>query len=54
MADHDDPGERQFRLLADHAPVMIWRSDLTRGCDFFNRLWLEFTGRTFERETGGG
>lgn len=43
-----------FKLLADNAPVMIWRADTTRGCDFFNRPWLAFTGRSYEQELGAG
>lgn len=46
--------EVQFRALADHAPVMIWRSDLTKGCNYFNKPWLEFTGRSLEQELGHG
>jgi PAS domain S-box-containing protein len=46
--------EAQFRALADHAPVLIWRSDLSMGCDFFNKPWLEFTGRRLEEELGNG
>ncbi|HYZ32613.1 MAG TPA: PAS domain S-box protein, partial [Crenalkalicoccus sp.] len=46
--------EARFRLLADHAPVMIWRADATGGYDFFNRPWLEFRGRTMEQELGLG
>ena len=44
----------QFRALADHAPVLIWRADLSMGCDFFNRPWLEFTGRRLDQELGFG
>ena len=33
---------------------MIWRADLTMGCDFFNKPWLEFTGRQLEQELGTG
>ncbi len=44
----------QFRLLADNAPVMIWRADRSRGCDFFNKPWLDFTGRSLEQELGFG
>ncbi len=44
----------QFRALADHAPVMIWRSGLGMGCDFFNKPWLDFTGRALEQELGLG
>jgi two-component system, sensor histidine kinase PdtaS len=47
-------GESQFRLLADNAPMMIWRSDTTKACDFFNKPWLKFTGRSMEEELGFG
>ncbi len=43
-----------FEELADNAPVMIRRSRLDRLCDFFNKPWLDFTGRTFEEEFGVG
>jgi PAS domain S-box-containing protein len=46
--------EQSFRLLADNAPVMIWRSGPDRLCDWFNRPWLQFTGRTMEQELGSG
>jgi PAS domain S-box-containing protein len=48
-----DP-ERDFQLLADNAPVMIWRSGPDRLCDWFNRPWLEFTGRTMKQELRNG
>ncbi len=47
----DDP---RFRLLADHAPVMLWMSGLDGLCDFFNDTWLRFTGRSLEQERGNG
>lgn len=43
-----------FEELANNAPVMIWRSSLDKLCDFFNRSWLEFTGRTLEEQAGNG
>ncbi len=46
--------EERFRNMADTAPVMIWISGLDKLCTFFNRSWLEFTGRTMEQESGEG
>jgi PAS domain S-box-containing protein len=54
MNDRQTGGDQQFRLLADNAPVMIWRSDVTKACDFFNKPWLDFTGRTMAQELGSG
>jgi len=47
-------GEEDFRLLADNAPVMIWRSGPDKLCDWFNKPWVDFTGRTLEQELGTG
>lgn len=46
--------EKQFKTLADTAPAMIWTSGLNMECDFFNKGWLDFTGRTIEQEMGNG
>ena len=46
--------ESRFRLVADAAPVMIWMSGLDKLCTFFNKPWLEFSGRTIEQEMGNG
>ena len=43
-----------FEELANNAPVMIWRSRLDKLCDFFNKPWLDFTGRTHAQEFGMG
>jgi len=46
--------ETRFRLMADTAPVLIWMSDPDAQGTFFNKPWLEFTGRTLEQEQGYG
>jgi PAS domain S-box-containing protein len=33
---------------------MIWMSDATKACTWFNRPWLQFTGRSLEQEKGDG
>jgi len=47
-------GEERFRTLADNAPVMVWMSGPDALSYFFNKPWLDFTGRTMERELGYG
>jgi PAS domain S-box-containing protein len=46
--------EERFRLVANTAPVLIWMSGTDKRCTFFNKCWLDFTGRTVEQEMGEG
>src|SRR5215472_13641191 len=46
--------EARSRNMANTAPVMIWMSGANKLCAFFNKAWLEFTGRTLEEEIGNG
>lgn len=44
--------EERFRLMADSAPVLIWIAGPNRDYLWFNRMWLDFTGRDLEDELG--
>ena len=46
--------EKRFRVLANNAPVLIWMSGADKLCTYFNKSWLEFTGRSLEAELGNG
>jgi len=46
--------DARFRTVADSAPVLIWMSGPEKLRTFFNKGWLDFTGRTMEQELGKG
>ena len=46
--------EMRFRTVADAAPVLIWMAGPDKLCTFFNKGWLDFTGRKLEQELGNG
>ncbi len=44
----------EYAVIVEQAPILIWRADLTMGCDYFNERWLAFTGRALSQELGHG
>jgi PAS domain S-box-containing protein len=46
--------EQRFRLAADTAPVLMWMSETDKLCNYFNKPWLDFTGRSMQQELGNG
>lgn len=46
--------EGRFRALADNASALVWISDEDKRCTYFNKVWLEFTGRSLAQEIGKG
>lgn len=45
--------ELYLKIFEDF-PALIWRSRLDKLCDYFNKTWLDFTGRSLEQEFGNG
>lgn len=43
-----------YRLLAEHSPLMLWRADTRARCTYLNSAWLRFTGRRLADEIGKG
>ncbi|MEH2192379.1 MAG: PAS domain S-box protein [Nostoc sp.] len=46
--------EARFRQMTDTTPVLVWMSSTDKLCNYFNKPWLDFTGRTLEQEMGNG
>ncbi len=46
--------EERFRLVSNTAPVLIWMSGTDKLCTYFNKPWLDFTGRPLQSELGNG
>jgi PAS domain S-box-containing protein len=54
-AEQDLESSRDFYLtLFENFPALIWRSGTDARCNYFNQTWIDFTGRTLERELGDG
>ncbi len=46
--------EQHFRTLANGGQALIWTAGTDKQCNYFNDIWLRFTGRTLEQERGNG
>jgi PAS domain S-box-containing protein len=46
--------EERFRMMADTAPVFIWLTNTDKLHTYFNKVYLNFTCRSLEQETGTG
>ncbi len=46
--------EQHFRTLSDSGQALVWASGTDKKCNYFNRPWLEFTGRSLADELGDG
>src|SRR5687768_5189539 len=46
--------DQPFQLVADSLPLLVWISGTDKRCTYFNKPWLDFTGRPLESEIGDG
>lgn len=46
--------ENNYATLMDSGSALVWLAGTDMQCTYFNRVWLEFTGRTIEQEQGNG
>ena len=46
--------EAHFRFVTESAQALFWMSGPDKLCTWFNKVWLDFTGRTMEQEMGNG
>lgn len=44
----------ELETIVEQSPILIWRSDLSKKCNYFNETWLRFTGRSLNQEIGDG
>ncbi|MDP1553771.1 MAG: histidine kinase dimerization/phosphoacceptor domain -containing protein [Methanobacteriaceae archaeon] len=44
----------EFLTLFEEFPALIWRANLDAECDYFNKNWLAFTGKSMAQEVGDG
>jgi PAS domain S-box-containing protein len=43
-----------YLTLLEEFPTLVWRSGTDCKCDYFNKAWLKFTGKSLEQEAGEG
>jgi len=45
---------QEYQTIVENTPNLVWRAGLDAKCNYFNKTWLTFTGRSFEQEYGDG
>ena len=53
-AEAQRESELKYRTLANSGQALIWTAGTDKLCNYFNKVWLDFTGRTLEQELGNG
>lgn len=50
---NDGENIKDYFSIADSAPVFIWTSDIYGQRNYFNGVWLDYTGKALDEELGG-
>jgi diguanylate cyclase (GGDEF)-like protein/PAS domain S-box-containing protein len=45
---------KEYELILENAPNLVWRSGIDGKCNYFNKTWLSFTGNSMAEELGDG
>jgi PAS domain S-box-containing protein len=53
LADRVSDSERQYRILAESVPQLVWTTDPNGAVTFVNQRWVAFTGLTVEQARNG-
>lgn len=54
LGDYFPRNEPCFRHMADVAPCVVWLSNPQNEGSYFNKSWVDFTGRSLSQELGAG
>ncbi len=46
--------EKNYGTLMNSGRALVWTAGEDKLCNYFNSIWLEFTGRTLQQEMGNG
>ncbi len=49
-----EDSESRFAAVVDTSPALVWMAGPDKKCFWFNKTWLEYTGRTLDQELGDG
>lgn len=54
IAEQIEENERQFELIANLIPIMVWRTTPEGAHDWFSQRWYDYTGLSEEESFGAG
>jgi PAS domain S-box-containing protein len=52
--DLEKAKQEYYREIFESNPSLMWESGLDKSCTYFNKSWLDFTGKALNQELGNG